>query len=165
MSAGGKISTLAYTQSSWFIWLFAYTFVCIRRLLLIFGTFRIKISCNDNNCVMTLNYYVCWGQFQMTVKNCKLRGYFNSVSNFGLNYRNVVQPVAVEMFHINCTRGWFPYIWMLNIMKITAKENDINILQTFHWNVCNMSLISFSLAVIFIIRLFSTSAFREPNVE
>jgi len=32
-----------------------------------------------------------------------------------------------------------------------------------YWNVCNMSFISFSLAVIFIIRLFSTSAFRVPS--
>jgi len=30
-------------------------------------------------------------------------------------------------------------------------------------NVCNMSLITFSLAAIFIIRLFSTSAFRVPK--
>ena len=32
-------------------------------------------------------------------------------------------------------------------------------------SVCNMSFVSFSLAVIFIIRLFSTSAFRVPNLE
>jgi len=31
-------------------------------------------------------------------------------------------------------------------------------------NVCNMSFVSFSLAVIFIIRLFSTSAFRVPKL-
>jgi len=62
-------------------------------------------------------------------------------------------------------------------MKITANENDINdIARSLQFNlqctgddnrsyrnVCNMSLISFSLAVIFIIRLFSTSAFRVPR--
>jgi len=32
-------------------------------------------------------------------------------------------------------------------------------------NVCKMSFISFPLAVIFIIRLFSTSAFRVPNFD
>jgi len=31
-------------------------------------------------------------------------------------------------------------------------------------NICNMSLISFSLAVIFIIKLFSTFAFRVPKM-
>ena len=30
-------------------------------------------------------------------------------------------------------------------------------------NVCKMSVVSFALAVVFIIRLFSTSAFRVPN--
>ena len=32
-------------------------------------------------------------------------------------------------------------------------------------NVCNMSFVSFSLAVVFITRLFSTSAFRVPNLS
>jgi len=50
------------------------------------------------------------------------------------------------------------------IMKITANENDINDNRSYR-SVCNMSLISFSLAVIFIIRLFSTSAFRVPSVH
>ena len=31
-------------------------------------------------------------------------------------------------------------------------------------NVCKMSVVSFALAVVLIIRLFSTSAFRVPNV-
>jgi len=49
------------------------------------------------------------------------------------------------------------------LMNITDNENDINdILQT--RNVCNMSLTSFSSAVIFFIRLFSTSAFRVPSL-
>ena len=45
-----------------------------------------------------------------------------------------------------------------NIVKITAKENDTNDNRSYR-NVCNMSFVSFSLAVIFIIRLFRTSAF------
>jgi len=32
-------------------------------------------------------------------------------------------------------------------------------------NVCKMSVVSFALAVIFIIRLFSTSVFRVPNIQ
>jgi len=32
-------------------------------------------------------------------------------------------------------------------------------------NVCKMSVVSFALAVVFIIRLFSTSAFRVPKLD
>jgi len=32
-------------------------------------------------------------------------------------------------------------------------------------NVCKMSVVSFALAVVFIIRLFSTSAFRVPTMR
>ena len=32
-------------------------------------------------------------------------------------------------------------------------------------NVCKMSVVSFALAVVFIIRLFSTSAFRVPKLK
>ena len=62
------------------------------------------------------------------------------------------------------------------IINITAKANDTtDIFKRFdtmitddnssYRNVCKMSVVSFALAVIFIIRLFSTSVFRVPNIK
>ena len=42
------------------------------------------------------------------------------------------------------------------IKKLQCTDDDNRSYQ----NICNMSFVSFSLAVIFIIRLFSTSVFR-----
>jgi len=41
--------------------------------------------------------------------------------------------------------------------------NALMMITRSYLNVCNMSFVSFSLAVIFIIRLFSTSAFHVPR--
>jgi len=42
------------------------------------------------------------------------------------------------------------------IINTTAKANDTT-------DICHLSVVSFALAVVFIIRLFSTSAFRVPK--
>jgi len=47
---------------------------------------------------------------------------------------------------------------VINNLQCTDEDNRS------YRNICNMSFISFSLAVIFIIRLFSTSDFRVPKL-
>jgi len=48
-----------------------------------------------------------------------------------------------------------------NIANLQCIDDDTRS----YWSVCSMSLNSFSLAVIVIIRLFGTSAFRVPNAS
>ena len=51
---------------------------------------------------------------------------------------------------------------MIQLTSCKRFDNNCYHLQCIA-NVCNMSVVSFALAVVFIIRLVSTSAFRVPN--
>ena len=67
-----------------------------------------------------------------------------------------ITPVIISALQIE--PQWCSNHWSLQFnLQCTDDDNRS------YWNVCNMSFVSFSLAVIFILRLFSTSAFRVPN--
>jgi len=72
-----------------------------------------------------------------------------------------MQTTCCKHFDNSCYHQCIALISALQLCSFVQCTDDDNRSCR---NVCNMSFVSFSLAVIFIIRLFSTSAFRVPNL-
>jgi len=111
-----------------------------------------------------------------------------SVPNFWLQILNLIMNITAKgndtndnckrfdnsCYHHQCIANRTAVI-LLQVLNGHAGEPAARSLQFYlqctdgdnrsYLNVCNMSFVSLSLAVIFIRRLFSTSAFRVPNIE
>ena len=71
------------------------------------------------------------------------------------------QPLAFLIFSQRFSHEWsIRSCSMSTEVQLQCTDHD----NRSYRNVCNMSFVAFSLAVIFIIRLFSTSAFSVPNI-